>query len=107
MKVTKKLLLIIIDCCDLRFSKVVEPRDLGRPGVGEVDVGEVVCFSLYHGQGWDALVEQVLPIGHPSALKEIDTVFLTSDDVELCVCLIGCVDEHGWFENEGAVERHS
>lgn len=94
----KKSRIAIIECCDTRFSKVVDYWP------NEPVLGKKICFELYSGQGWSAYVERILPRGHVSNPLELDAIFMRSQDEALFYCLCDCIGKYGWFEGNGACD---
>lgn len=92
--------IVIIECCEQRFSRIYEywRGDIPR-------IGERLVFSLFPGQSWDAIVSNILPAKSRGNTYDADAIFLKSDDQELFDVLCDCIDEEGWYEEEDALEQ--
>ena len=91
--------IFILDCCEVRFSRVVSPSS-----ISEEDIGKEISVELFTDQSWNVTVHLVLSSsscdGNPYSF---DVIFLKSSDEELFEKLCNSLNkEGGWLENEKA-----
>jgi hypothetical protein len=88
--------LVILDCCDIRFSKVLPIN--GRPPVVDGDL-----FIACKGEGFITKVVQIFPKKSEVNPYCLDAIFVESSSRELFEKLCDSLDaESEWHEGEGA-----
>ena len=93
--------IMIVDCCEQRFSKIVDYWP------DEPVIDTKMALEIHPGQLWDVFVYEMFPKNSDANSNPLDAVFAVSNDENLFDCLCDALGEHGWFEEEEACANFS
>ncbi len=89
--------IFILDCCGIRFSRVV------FSWISEADIDQEINVELFTDQYWKVIVHNILPAFSSTHRYVFDVVFLRSNDEALFEELCNSLGkEGGWSEDEKA-----
>ena len=91
--------IFILNCCDVRFSKIVS-----LSSISEIDIDKKLSVELFASQQWQVTVFLVLPSSSCDSNPYLyDAIFLKSNDKDLFEKLCNSLGkEGGWSEDEKA-----
>ena len=96
---TKKML-VILDCCEDRFSKIIDFSFNRR-----AEIGESITISV-QGVNLTSKIQQFFPAYSEANPYCLDVIFLKSNNDDLWETLVESVGENdGWSERESAINK--